>query len=221
MIIITPNIINMLINIEYFEWDKLVIAKSGKKNVLLYNKEPLEIATSVLYCPFGIKSSINKWSSQTEYYLEASIYDRNNESTQKFQTFIDKLDQWIQTKLLTDFAEVSPDDTYYPILKTNGDYPPLIKINIPRDKNGNFLCFMFDENKQKVNITEKNINDLLKKGTFFKLAIECSNIWAFNTKYGSKWNAKQLRFIQPKLKTQDGNLKSQNEQSKGYNEILI
>ena len=48
------------------------LAKSGRAIKLVYNKEPVQICTSTLYSPFGVKPIIKEWSNFTEYNIDCS-----------------------------------------------------------------------------------------------------------------------------------------------------
>ena len=102
---------------------------------------------------------------------------------------------------------------YSPILKENGDYPKLMKLQFVRDRNGNFVSFIFDENKEKIKIDETNIDTVLGKGKIFKCIIECSKVWCYNGKIGSVWNILQLRFAKNNEKTIS--------QSNNYSTLMI
>lgn len=184
------------------------LAKSGRAVKLLYNKEPIQICTSILYSPFGVKPIIKEWSNFTEYNLDCSLNQSNSENSVLFRETIERLDIIIQ-KLVKDnlnlFNANQEDFVYNNILRVNGNYPKLIKFNLPRDKNGNFESFIFDINKDKISINENNIEEILSKGKVFRSIIECVKIWYYNGKVGSIWKIVQLKFSE---KEPDNSIKS-------------
>lgn len=195
-----------MLNIEDVDWNNFKLAKSGRNVKLLYNKEALQFCTASLYSPFGVKSAIKEWSNFTEYTLDCSLNQSNEENTSTFKEFVDKLDKKIEELVkenLDLFANpktnVDKNFGYSPILKENGNYPKLLKLQLVRDKNGNFLSFVFDNDKNKIKLTEKNIEELLCKGKVFKCIIECSKVWYFNGKVGTIWNIVQLKFNEKKV----------------------
>lgn len=204
-----------MIDINNIEWEKFQLAKSGRTVKLLYNKEPLQFCSSYLYTPFGVKSVTKDWANFSEFYMSCSLNDASSETAINFKEFILKLDTKIQELVrentsIFNNAKVTQDASkceYSPILKENGEYPKLIKLQFVRDKNGNFISFVFDENKEKIKIDESNIDTILSKGKIFKCIIECSKIWCYNGKVGSLWNILQLRFSKNNEKTitQNGN----------------
>lgn len=210
-----------LVSIENFEWDKLKLAKSGRAVKLLYNKEPLQICTSTLYTPFGVKSQNKEWSNFTEYSLDCSVNSSiSSESATMFKEFLEKLDEYLKNLLISNlemFANaknVNPETiSYSPIYKQNGDYPKLFKLQLSRDKMGNFDTFVFDSSKSKIKLTDDNITTILTKGKPFKCIIECSKVWYFNEKVGSMWNAVQLKFSENKVQLQSQQQGQQGQQT--------
>lgn len=204
------------------------LAKSGRAVKLLYNKEPVQICTSILYSPFGVKPIIKEWSNFTEYNLDCSLNQSNSENSVLFRETIERLDTIIQ-KLVKDnlslFNAKQDDFVYNNILRANGTYPKLIKFNLPRDKNGNFESFIFDINKEKIPISENNIEEILSKGKVFRAIIECVKVWVYNGKVGSIWKVVQLKFSE---KEPDNNVKSNvvntdnnNEKPNVYTQLMI
>ena len=90
--------------------------------------------------------------------------------------------------------------TYCPILRENGTYPKLFRIQLPRDKNGNFTFFAFDETKEKIKVSESNIENLFSRGKVFRGIIECQKLWVYNGKIGSIWNLVQMKACKEEVK---------------------
>jgi hypothetical protein len=185
-----------MIDIDTVNWDSFQLAKSGKTWKLLYNKEPVQFCTSTLYSPFGIKSVTKEWSTFSEYSLDCSLNQSNNVNATAFREFLEKLDEKVKELV----EEAMQGATYHKILRENGNYPKLMKLQLNRDKNGNFHTVFFDENKEKLRVNEGNIDDLLPRGKTFRCIIECSKIWSYNDKVGSIWNIVQLKFADFKPK---------------------
>lgn len=185
-----------MINIAKISWDSLKLAKAGRTIKLIYDKTPLEFCTSTLYTPFGVKSVIKTWSNFTEYTMDVSI---NEQSGEEFKEFLEKLDEKLK-ELIVDNNDLFKDPVdianYNYILKENKTFPKLMRLQLPRDKNGNFESFIFDENKNKVKIDDDNIKVILCKGASFKCIVECAKLWVYDGKIGSIWNIKQLKFTE-------------------------
>lgn len=192
-----------MINIENIEWDKLKLVKSGRTVKLMYDKKPLSFCTSTLYSPFGVKSIMKDWATFSEYSIECSLNQSSSESAVAFRTFLEELDKRVSAMVQDNLevfnnpksnVQVPSSVDYQPIMKENGNYPKRMRLQLSRDKNGNFTSFVFDENKNSIKIDEGNVSDILIKGKAFKAIIECSKVWLYNGKVGTIWNIDQLRF---------------------------
>lgn len=223
-----------LVNLDTIDWDSLKLAKSGRAVKLFYNKEPLQICTSSLYTPFGVKSSNKEWSNFTEYYIDCSINSSTtSDSSVTFKTFLEKMDTFLQKAVIENISLFANGKTaidvenlaYCPMYKGNGDYPKLVKFQLTRDKLGNFESFIFDSQKEKLKLSDNNITDILHKGKVFKSIIECGKIWVYNGKIGSIWNIVQLKMSENKF-TQNKNVlntdsNETNNQTSLYNTLMI
>jgi hypothetical protein len=211
-------------NLKEINWDNVKLAKSGRAIKLLYEKEPLQFCTSTLYTPFGVKFVSKDWSNFTEFSIDCSLNQAQNESSVGFREFIEELDCKINSlvkdnlNLFNSTKEVATDNyNYSSILRENGTYPKLIKLQFPRDKNGNFTTFFFDANKDKLKLDESNIEATLTKGQTFKCIIECSKIWYYNNKVGSIWNVIQLKICETKTKNTMSISNEENSNQSVYN----
>jgi len=178
------------------------LAKSGRAVKILYNKEPVQICTSILYSPFGVKPIVKEWSNFTEYNIDCSLNQSNSENSVLFRETIERIDQIIQQLVKDNLNLFNVKDSnfvYNNILRQNGNYPKLVKFNLPRDKNGNFESFIFDINKEKIPVSENNIEEILSKGKVFRAIIECVKVWVYNGKVGSIWKVVQLKFSEKEL----------------------
>ena len=196
-----------MLDLQDIDWNLFQLAKSGRTIKLLYNKEPVQFCTSTLYTPFGVKSINKEWANFTEYNLDCSLNQATSETACMFREFLEKLDQKICELIKSNAALMNNVDVenlvYNNILKENGTYPKLVRLQLPRDKNGNFQSFLFSESKDKIKLDEKNIETLLSKGKTFRTIIECNKIWSYNGKVGSIWNIVQLRFSEFKKEAVD------------------
>lgn len=185
-----------LIDIANVDWNAFQIAKSGRAIKLLYKKEPVKFKTSLLYCPFGVKSVNKEWSNFTEYNVDCYMNQSSTENSQIFRKFLDDLDIKIQELIKSNGNIFDKGDVAYNnIMRENGNYPKLIKLQFPRDKNGNFKSVLFDESTNKHQITEDNIDELIAKGRLFKCVISCSKVWTYSGKAGTIWDIVQLKFF--------------------------
>lgn len=217
-----------IINLDTFETDSLKLGKSGRAIKLFYNKEPIQICSSTLYTPFGVKSLTKEWSNYSEYNIDCSLNQSTSETSVFFRNGIQKLDKIIE-KLVKDNLSLfdsknekcNDNFIYSPILRENGSYPKLIKLQLSRDKNGNFESFIFNENKEKVKIDENNIETILSKGKTFKTIIECVKVWYYNGKVGSIWKIVQLKFSERTFTRQDSEKEEESSTKNVYNQLMI
>jgi len=190
-------------NVEQVAWDTFKLGKSGRNVKLLYGKEPVRFCTSTLYTPFGVKSIDKEWSNFTEYSVDCSLNNSSNESATSFRMFLERLDLKIQELVKENkdlFAKGANEQfSYTNILRENGSYPKLMKLQFVRDKNGNFESFIFDDKKNKVSISESNLTSVISKGKNFKCIIECSKVWFYNGKVGTIWNIVQLKLSEKQI----------------------
>jgi hypothetical protein len=194
------------VNLFDLDLSKLKIAKSGRMIKIMYGKEPLQLVTSKMYAPFGVKVNQNSYSPFATCHLDSSLNQSKSEASVKYRESIEALDrkiiELIQESLHlfnTGNMNFQPEDIpniYSPILRENKSYPKLMKITLPRDSKGNFECVIFDENKEKLVISENTVEEVLCKGKIFKGIIECGKVWYYNGRFGTTWNLKQLKFIE-------------------------
>lgn len=182
-----------MIDINDIDWSKFVLVKSGKMLKVMYDKEGLQFCTSTLYSPFGVKSFMKTWSPFASYTMDCYV---NNGENEVFDNFFIKLEETIE-KLVKEYDETSQLE-YQPIMRQNGSYPKLLKIQLPRDKNGNFECFVFDQDKKSIKVNDSNIEEVLCKKTSFKTIVKCSKVWIYNGKVGTTWDLVQLK-VSPKV----------------------
>jgi hypothetical protein len=218
-----------MLDIDNIDITKFKLGKSGRAIKLLYDKEPVKLCTSSLISPFGVKSVNKDWSAFTEYYIDCSLNQSSSEksSSMVFKNAIDVLDNVIQDLVKDNLSlfntknENARDDfVYNKILRENGNYPKLMKLQIVRDKNGNFESFIFNENKEKIKIDEENIEQILVKRKIFKCIIECAKVWYYNGKVGTIWNIYQLKFSNKTLSEEEREEEKSNVPNV-YNNIMI
>lgn len=211
----------MILDLSTIDENLFSLGKSGRNVKLLYDKNNFQVCTSTLYTPFGVKNISRDWSNFNDYWIDCSLNQSLNENSTNFRNFTDMLDKKIlelvnQNKDL--FPNYQSNLEYCNILRVNGNYPKLIKLQLPRDKNGNFETFMFDENKEKIKINEDCIENILSKGKTFKCIIEPVRIWVYNGKIRSIWNIVQLKLTNQKEEQKNDSI---GFNTINYNQLLI
>ena len=213
-----------VIDLQNLEVDKFKLGKSGRAIKLFYDKEPVQICTSTMYLPFGVKSVSKEWSNYSEYNMDCFLNNSTSDISITFRESIEKLDSIIRNLVkenLTLFdsktEKANENFIYNAILRENGSYPKLMRLQLSRDRNGNFESVIFDESKKKIKIDEHNIDT---KGKNFKTIIECVKIWHYNGKVGSIWNIVQLKFSEKTLKEIEPDQRTVSG-ANVYNQLLI
>ena len=115
---------------------------------------------------------------------------------------------WFGKKSLT---EDILNEKYTPIVRPykdpetgeeTGKYAPQLafKVNYKNDK---YECKFYDENKQLINVTDKDgenykeIESLLKKGISAKMILKCNGMWFSASGFGCTWRAVQMKVKVP------------------------
>ncbi len=192
------------------DFNKIKIGLDKKTVKLYYEKtnengdlitEDLQIQFPHMYLPFGLKENENKsqWSNFKEYYFDCSLRHDSEESN--FNTFLNNLNSRIMNLINEhDNFKENCDENNYGKIERSGKYKSLMKLNIQRDKEGNFNSYFFKYNSAKKHdkllIKDENINNTLKQGTIFIPTINCSKIYYYKDKFGSIWNIVQMLIIE-------------------------
>jgi hypothetical protein len=205
-----------MIDITQADFSKFKIGKSGRALKLLYDNESVSFCTSGLYTPFGVNQNVKDWSNFTEYSVECSLNQSTSEQATAFREFLERLDSTIEN-LLKD--QIPDGFVYYNILKESSNYPKRMRLQLPRDKNGNFQSFIFDTDKTKIMLDDSSIESVISKGKVFKCIIECAKIWVYNGKAGSIWNINQLKFSEVSIPVVTDDTRA--EDARVYSELMI
>lgn len=139
----------------------------------------LIIQTPIMGIPFNINIYKGK------YYLSLSFQNYDIDDEMKY--FFDKINT-INKKIKSYLSKKNKecDYSFDDSIKTNNEYPPIIRVNIPDyDK-----LLVFDEQKNQIGVTKVN-----KKTQCYSI-IHLSHIWNHNMDYGISWKLLQLRMIE-------------------------
>lgn len=174
--------------------------------------KPLRIQLPRMKAPFGISGwdkdrADKKDTSPTEQSndtLELSIGD-HKELIEKFE----KVDQMaIQQGISNskDFFKKKFEASYIKMqyksaIKFNENedgerddkYPPRLKTKLYKDSEFNYKMQIFNSDKQLVNVSVYNQNEVLPKGCECIALLECAGIWIINEKFGISWRPAQMK----------------------------
>lgn len=206
--------------IELVDLSKLCLVKSGRTVKLFLDGHPLQIKTSKLYSPFGVKVYTNNYSQYTDCSVSVSCNDVNS---MKYYEALDNRIQELITENLEYFNTKEPIEEVKlaHLFRPNKDWPKLAKINIPRDRNGNLESVLFDQEKNKIRINDFNIETVMAKQKTFSGIIECTKVWFYNGGFGTTWNLKQARFFDQQKPAVDGRDTPESQEPHIYSQCMI
>lgn len=191
-----------IVSVDLLNFNNLNLGKVGRVIKLIYDKQPLQLKTGNLYLPFGINKYKKQWSPFEEYSIDCYIKDDNKNIDLKFTELNDKIFNLVkENNQLFNNVDTSVL-TNSPFYRDNKTFPKLLKLQLPRNSDGNFTTQFFDENSNVINVDENNIEDILSKKTMFKALIVCSKVWVYQNKVGSIWNIVQIK-LNPKQTDSD------------------
>jgi hypothetical protein len=200
-----------------FNVEKLVFAAKKRTMIPIYyksNEDSLNLFglhTSELFMPFGCSVSQNSFSDFTEYYVSCAL--NNYQTDKKVQRYLNTIES-VETKLKEHMKKHYSDYFSDPcqnisdkvdsmltscIKQSNKSYPPNMYFSIPRNKNGVFICDVYDDKNDAVQITQENIDELLSKKSTVKCAINCVGAWfrdgvkGKTSNFGLKWELHQAK----------------------------
>ena len=143
------------------------------------------IQTPKCAIPFGLKT-FETANGEKKYSLELSLKGKHAlmDSFKKFvQDFDDQTTNVACTRSNVWFKKMLDqtviDELLKSTLKSNGDYPPLMKVKLPT-KNDVFLGDIFDQNKKKVNMS------VIEPDCTVQAILECVGIYFIAKEFGIK-----------------------------------
>ena len=84
-----------------------------------------------------------------------------------------------------------------------GKYSPTFGFKVKHNKEKQYLCKFFDENKSKININDesgdnfKSVEGILKKGTSMRMILKCTGLWFSPQGFGCSWKPLQMKVRVP------------------------
>lgn len=178
-----------VMKINNIVFDNVKLGKAGRSTKLVYMtdglKENLKISTPKLMMKF-LNSTSKEWANFTEFSMDCSIPDIEDEN------MLVEFSNNINKRIIEENRSIYEEQSYFSMVKDNKNYSKMIKLVFPRDSNGNFETVVFDKEKNKIMITEDNIEDTFKRCLTMKCVIECVKVWSVNGKYGLIWNVTQV-----------------------------
>lgn len=188
---------NVLVQLNDINFQNINLAKSGRSVKLIYDKQTLNMITPTLYMPFNLNKYQKQWSNYEDYsvdcYVDNSGDNESQDSIQKLNELNECIFDTVKTNLNLFNVPNNEEISFSPFYRDNKTYPKLLKLNFPRDTNGNFITQFFDGNSNKIFVDETNIDTILTKKTSFKTIIGCSKVYVYQGKAGCSWDILQLK----------------------------
>ena len=84
-----------------------------------------------------------------------------------------------------------------------GKYAPTFGFKVKHNREKQYLCKFFDENKRKINVNDENADDfksvesILKKSTSMRMILKCTGLWFSPQGFGCSWKPLQMKVRVP------------------------
>lgn len=187
------------------------------KSAILQRSEKIYIQTPKMYCPFGVSNYNGNYSISL-----SCASNGKNKDIEQFEELMNKLDdciieEIIENKEWIDCLNISQkhknngnkdilknlvEGFYSSNLKYSGkkdkngnEYPPLLKIKLPKYKDGNYVTTIWSKSgKETDKLTDENIMDRIPKGSHVRVLFQVQTVWfSSGTKCGVSFNAVQMK----------------------------
>ena len=182
---------------------------SGAKSVdVKYDGRPLMMQVGSLDLPYGLNED-DKFGP-VKYSVNVSL--RDYDTVPKVKAIFTALES-MDTRVMNECVEKNwlrkPGMTqqilkqmklYKPSVKFSEDengnrkpYPPTVKVNLRKSKDGAFETAFYDTDKKQINTKDIPLKDVIPRKTQATLLIECTGVWISSVGCGLSWKAKQMR----------------------------
>jgi hypothetical protein len=200
------------------------VNQNGGKNITVSYKFEDMVVGMIFQTPRMLSFGINKWTdpknptgepicSVTLSFLGSEV----NEKLRDFHTILDQLDEWAIQTALTNCWEwlgrknlsretiqaIYTKTIKIPIDKVTGEpngKPHNMKLKLKSNASG-YMATFFD--KDKVSISNSDIEQIFNKGSHVRSLIQCTGIWIAAGKFGLTWKIIQM-VVEPRPNTNIG-----------------
>lgn len=186
-----------------------LLESGGKQAYLNYEGRPLVMQIGSLETPFGLSVYDKIPGAPPKYTVDLKLrgYDNaaENPKTAAIYQALNALDEymidqgvanskaWFKAALTRDVVKAFYTPTVRFAKDADGNvkpYPPTLKIQL-RQRDGKFDSQVYDANKRPLN--DVPLEDILVKGAYVTILIQCTGVWFAGSKYGLSWKALQIR----------------------------
>jgi Family of unknown function (DUF5871) len=184
-----------------------ILESGGKQAYLNYDSRPLVMQVGSLETPFGL--SVYDKTTPVKYTVDLKLrgYDdaTNSPTAATIYKAMNALDEymvdqgvanskaWFKANLTRDVVKAFYTPTVRFAKDADGNvkpYPPTLKVQL-RQRDGKFDAQVYDDKKRPLN--DVPLEDILVKGAFLTVLIQCTGVWFAGSKYGLSWKAIQIR----------------------------
>lgn len=198
-----------IIKVEEVDLSKITfstIKKGGnmKSVKIYYDKKPFYLALPSLKIPYGASD----YNGDCKFNVDVSL----NKSEEKLIKLLRDIDEYIKNYALENSKELfeKPRDMRLinevyksNIRENNKGYDPIMRIKIKKDKNEKYTANIFNDKKEKVELRDDNIKEVISKGMVMKSIIECLGIWVNGSGFGLSWRLEQGRLKEGSKKLEE------------------
>ena len=201
---------SVLLTEETFDIKNVLFQKNinrlsnGSKYIgINYSKKILTLETPYMGVPFG--GNINDKYDIVKYNMDLSFDNLDNTKVKKFYNKLVKLDkkiieEGIKNSLtwfkIADGKKSVIKELYNKQIKVSKDkdgkvldtYPPRLRVKLPFENNK----FNFEILDKDDKVIEKDLLDILKKGSKVKCILQCVGLWISNNSYSCQWKVNKI-----------------------------
>jgi hypothetical protein len=179
-----------------------------------YNNGSCFLQTPMMRAPFGITTWASDSGGPDKTSIDVSFDGREtNEEMNIFFKAISDLDERILKDAFANqqlwFKKKHPtidvlQALYTPCIRYSRDkdtgeintrYAPNMKLNLPKDKDGELTTVAFGDKRQEINLSEL-IQSGNSRGARVQSIVQLSSIWIVGGKFGVSWKVKQIRICE-------------------------
>ena len=203
-------------NMKPIKWNKInfnnISVGLDNKDYKLYYKynpetdnekiSPLLIQFPIMYMPYDLNdSSFNK-----SYYFDMFFYNKNEKGENEyykeseFYSFINNLEEKIK-ELINNNNNLNKGKvcSEFNIAKENKTKCKFLRLNLSKNENDEYSFTLFQKNKEKiekVNLYLNDVNNYLKKNTYFIPSLSFNKIYFYKNNFNMNIQFNQILILE-------------------------
>lgn len=170
------------------------IKKSRIRTVKLYhNNEKIYLHVPKSNIPFGISGFKDSPKKHLDFSISNQEFQDKLFELEKF--IIDKAEENCNEWFGQEFTRSELESNFIKPLRKNGNYLPLFKQKLIKNSNDIYKFDLYDENKNKINLEEQDLEDIINKGDLIASVAYLDCIWIMNCNFGLSISCYQMMKI--------------------------